>query len=101
MTNDIKPEFDVEYSVDYFLVSTDRDSTFLYKAIEDAMTDAGSEVAGGRVLDVPCRTGAVARRIAERGCETYGIEASMEMIGVDRWVHPDSRAGMVRSLAEE
>jgi SAM-dependent methyltransferase len=101
MTTDIKPEFDLEYSVDDFLVSTDRDSTFLYKAIEDAMTDAGSEVAGGRVLDVACGTGAVARRIAERGCETYGIEASMEMIGVGRWVHPDSRAGMVRSLAEE
>jgi SAM-dependent methyltransferase len=40
-------------------------------------------------------------RIAGRGCLSIGAEASMEMIGLGRWVQPESRAMMVRSIAED
>ena len=52
------------------------------------------------MLDVACGTGAHAMRIAQRGCYSVGAEASTEMIGVGRWVHPESQAHMLRSIAE-
>ena len=96
-----KPDFDLTYSIDDFHAGTHRDSHYLYRAIEHAMADLATEVRGGRVLDVACGTGRVAMRIAERGCRSIGAEASMEMIGVGRYVQPQSTAEMVRSIAEE
>ena len=96
-----KPEFDLTYSIDDFHAGTHRDSHYLYGAIEDAMLALATEVPRGAVLDVACGTGRVALRIAERGCRAIGAEASLEMIGVGRYVQPDSRAQMVRSIAEE
>jgi 2-polyprenyl-3-methyl-5-hydroxy-6-metoxy-1,4-benzoquinol methylase len=102
MTVETKPPaFDLTYSIDDFLAGTQRDSTFLYEALEGTMVDLATEVPGGRVLDVACGTGQVAMRIAQRGCIAIGAEASMEMIGVGRYVQPESTAQMVRSLAEE
>lgn len=95
-----KPGFDLTYSIDDFEAGTHRDSQFLYRAIEDTMVAIATAVPGGRVLDVACGTGKVAMRIAERGSTAIGAEASTEMIGVGRWVHPESRAVMVRSIAE-
>ena len=94
------PEFDLTYSIDDFTPGTHRDSVYIFKAIEDAMVDLATEVRGGRVLDVACGTGKGAMRIAERGCFSVGAEASTEMIGVGRYVHSESRAMMVRSIAE-
>src|SRR5262245_5500256 len=96
-----KPDFDLSYSSEDFLAGTTRDSVWIYQAIEDAMVDLATEVPGGRVLDVACGTGKVSMRIAERGCMSIGAEASMEMIGLGRWVQPQSRAMMVRSIAED
>ena len=96
-----KQDFDLTYSIDDFHAGTHRDSQFLYRAIEGAMADLATEVRGGRVLDVACGTGRVAMRIAERGCRSIGAEASMGMIGVGRYVQPQSTAEMVRSIAEE
>lgn len=102
MTTDTRPPaVDLAYSIDDFTPSPDRDSQYLYRAIEDTMLDLATEVPGGRVLDMACGTGKNAMRIAERGCYSVGAEASMEMIGVGRWVHPASSARMVRSIAEE
>jgi SAM-dependent methyltransferase len=95
-----RPEFDLTYSIDDFTPGTHRDSTYIFRAIEDTMVDVATEVRGGRVLDVACGTGKQAMRIAERGCYAVGAEASMEMIGVGRWLQPESRAVMLRSLAE-
>jgi SAM-dependent methyltransferase len=95
------PDVDLDYSIDDFTPSNDRDSQYLYRAIEDTMLDLATEVSGGRVLDMACGTGKNAMRIAERGCYSVGAEASLEMIGVGRWVMPQSRARMVRSIAEE
>ncbi len=96
-----KPDFDLTYSIDDFHAGTHRDSQYLYRAIEEAMVALASEVARGKVLDVACGTGRVAMRIAEGGCRAIGAEASMEMIGVGRYVQPESTAEMVRSIAEE
>jgi SAM-dependent methyltransferase len=93
-------EVDLTYSIHDFEAGTHRDSVFLYEAVEDTMVDLASDVTGGRVLDVACGTGKLSMRIARRGCLSVGAEASMEMIGVGRYVHPDSQAAMVRSIAE-
>jgi len=95
------PAFDLTYSIDDFEAGTHRDSHYLYAAIEDTMVRIATEVRGGRVLDVACGTGRVANRIAAAGCFVVGAEASTEMIGVGRYVEPDGRALMVRSIAEQ
>jgi SAM-dependent methyltransferase len=95
-----RPDLDLTYSIDDFTPGTHRDSIFLIDAIESTMVDLATESGRGRVLDVACGTGKVAMRVAERGHVTIGAEASMEMIGVGRYVHPESRALMVRSIAE-
>jgi SAM-dependent methyltransferase len=95
-----QPNLDLTYSIEDFEAGTHRDSQYLYRAIEDTVVDLATEVRGGRVLDVACGTGKQAMRIAQRGCVAIGAEASLEMIGVGRWVHPESQAGMLRSIAE-
>ncbi len=93
------PDFDLTYSIDDFHAGTSRDSQYIFQRIEDAMLDLATEVRGGRVLDVACGTGKVSMRIAERGCFSVGAEASMEMIGVGRYIQPQSTAMMVRASA--
>ncbi|HEX5479733.1 MAG TPA: class I SAM-dependent methyltransferase [Dehalococcoidia bacterium] len=101
MTTETSPATpDLDYSIDDFLASDRRDSVYLYHALEDTVVDLATKVPGGRVLDVACGTGKQAMRIAERGCASVGIEASMEMIGVGRWLYGESQARMVRSIAE-
>lgn len=99
-TNTEQPGLDLTYSIEDFEAGTHRDSIYLYRAIEDTMLDLATEVHGGKVLDVACGTGKQAMRIAQRGCYSVGAEASMEMIGVGRYVQPESTARMIRSIAE-
>ncbi|MBI2723721.1 MAG: methyltransferase domain-containing protein [Chloroflexi bacterium] len=94
------PNLDLSYSIEDFEAGTHRDSQCLYRAIEDTMLQLATERHGGRVLDVACGTGKQAMRIAESGCYAVGAEASDQMIGIGRWVQPQSRARMVRSIAE-
>jgi len=96
-----KPGLDLSYSIEDFDAGTRRDSHILYRVIEDTMLDLVTQAPGARVLDVACGTGKQAMRIAARGCFAVGAEASMEMIGLGRWVHPESQARMVRSIAEQ
>ncbi len=91
---------DLSYSIEDFEAGIHRDSQYLYGAIEDTALTLATEVPGGRVLDVACGTGKQAMRIASRGCFSVGAEASMEMIGIGRWIQPESRARVVRSIAE-
>lgn len=101
ITQTQKPEFDLDYAITDFTAGTTRDSVYIYQAIEDTMVDLAAEAPGGRVLDVACGTGKVAMRIADRGCTAVGAEASIDMIGVGRYIQPDSKAVMVRSIAEQ
>jgi SAM-dependent methyltransferase len=64
------------------------------------MLELATQQPGSRVLDVACGTGKQAMRIAARGCTSVGIEASGDMIGLGRWVHPESGAAVARSIAE-
>ena len=95
-----KPTFDLSYSIEDFDAGTHRDSHILYRVIEDTMLGLVTSRPGARVLDVACGTGKQPMRIAERGCYGVGAEASMEMIGLGRWVQPESQARIVRSIAE-
>lgn len=94
------PAPDLSYSVEDFDAHGRRDSQYLYRVLEDTMLALATEVQSRRVLDVACGTGKQPMRMAERGCYAVGAEASMEMIGVGRLVHPGSGAAMVRSVAE-
>ena len=90
--------FDLDYSIEDFEVDPNPDSRFLYRRIEALMTDESA--VSGRVLDVACGVGALAMRARERGAEAWGIDASPEMLGLNRWVYPGSDLPMARSVAE-
>jgi len=95
-----RPAIDLSYSIEDFVAGAHRDSQYLYAALEDTMVALATETPGARVLDVASGTGKQAMRIAARGCPAVGLEASAEMIGVGRWVHPESRAQHARGIAE-
>jgi SAM-dependent methyltransferase len=94
-----EPAFDLAYSVDDFPVGGGRDSQFLFRRIDEVMT---AEVAapGARTLDVACGVGKLASHLEERGTESWAIDPSSEMLGLSRWVFPQARIVLVRSIAE-
>ena len=94
------PGLDLDYSIHDFIAGERRDSLFLYDAIERVMVNIASEERGGRALDVACGTGKLCMQIEQRGTTAVGLEASAQMIGLGRWVHPESSAAMVRGIAE-
>lgn len=61
--------------------------SFVHRYGEDllALVDAP---AGARVVDVGCGTGALTARLAERGFDVQGIDASPDMVAVARRDHP-------------
>jgi SAM-dependent methyltransferase len=93
-----KPEFDLSYSIDDVVLDPHRDGQYLYKRLDDVMPREGA--AGGRTLDVACGVGNVANAIARRGTATWGLEPSLEMIGIGRYVHHKSPVAYLRGVAE-
>ena len=69
---------------------------------EAALQRTGLEP-GWRVLDVGCGVGAVRRRVAARGCEPHGIDASDALIDFARGRLPDAdlRVGEMEELPWE
>lgn len=49
-------------------------------ALHDAVASAAAPVAGARVLEVGCGTGAVTRRLVERGAHVTAVDQSAEMM---------------------
>ncbi len=94
-----KPAFDLAYSIDDVVLDPHRDGQFLYRRLELAMLREGT-IAGGRTLDVACGVGSLATAVAARGGEAVGLEPSSDMLGLARWVHPDSSALFARGVAE-
>ncbi|KAB2836086.1 methyltransferase domain-containing protein, partial [bacterium] len=79
MTNPSWAIFDPDYSAIYDLTTRHRDV--------EAEVDALARLAGGfcassagRILDIGCGTGRHARRLAERGFDSFGVDPSAAMI---------------------
>ena len=94
-----KPSFDLDYSIHDFQPEMHRDSQFYFQRIPEVVAREGT-LAGGRVLDVACGVGEVARQLRQKGSETWGLDPSMEMLGLSRWLFPDSNIVLVRGIAE-
>lgn len=94
-----KPAFDLDYSIHDFEVDPHADSQFLYRRVEETMLAEGA-VRGGRTLDVACGTAKIPVEIKRRGGEGWGLEPSLEMVGIGRWLFPEGGAVMVRGVAE-
>jgi SAM-dependent methyltransferase len=64
------------------------------------LCDAARVTAGGRVLDVACGTGALAREAARRGAKVVGLDRNAGMLAVARSVAPtvDWREGMAEKI---
>lgn len=65
----------------------------------DHLAEAG-DLAGRRVLDVGCGTGALAFALAERGSRVWGVDPSEEMLAVARG-RAGREVGLKRGRAEE
>jgi 2-polyprenyl-3-methyl-5-hydroxy-6-metoxy-1,4-benzoquinol methylase len=89
--------------------------TMFGDSVEDpataALLDLLGDVAGGRVLDVPCGSGRVARELARRGASVTGVDVSAALLqrardaeatnpcGIE-YVHADATsAGVLRGRA--
>jgi SAM-dependent methyltransferase len=94
-----KPDFDLSCSIHDVVLDPHRDGQFLYRRIEEALLAEGT-VIGGRTLDVACGVAKLTNAIGARGGEAWGLEPSLEMVGLSRWVHPGGRALLVRGVAE-
>jgi ubiquinone/menaquinone biosynthesis C-methylase UbiE len=70
-----------------------------WSEVVDRMADLG-DLAGRRVLDVGCGTGAVAQALAERGARVWGVDPSDEMLAVARR-RVGRSVGLKRGRAED
>jgi len=96
-----EPSFDLDYSIhDFEAGEPHRDSEFLFRRIEEAMVDEGA-VPGGRALDVASGTANLVARLFDRGTQAWGIEPSVEMNGIARYLHPNDHLILVRGIAEQ
>jgi SAM-dependent methyltransferase len=101
----IKP--DTEYKIEQFPFFDERQATFYLYRTEVAMREAVLRTNGTghhslRLLDVGCGLGMQAARLALRGWETYGVDASESMLQLGRFKFPvvRNRVQMARGIAE-
>lgn len=60
------------------------------KPLDRAFLDAFAErCRGGRIVDIGCGPGQVARHLASRGADVEGVDLSPEMVAEARAAHPD------------
>ena len=96
---------DTEYRIEQFAVFNDRQTDFYLHRTEQAMLEAVQRLRGpGRqlLLDVGCGLGMQAGRLALRGWEAYGIDASdqMLMLGQFRFPVVHRKVCLARGIAE-
>jgi len=94
-----KPSFDLDYSIDDYSESPYRDNAYLVRRLEQLMLSEAAAV-HGRALDVACGVGKLAAGISEHGGQGWGLDPSPEMLGISRWLYPNSDALLLRGVAE-
>ena len=94
-----EPTYDLDYSFHDFPVDTRPDTKFFFRRIDEVMAKEGA-AKGGRTLDVACGTGNLATLLREHGNQSWGLDPSLEMLGLSRWVYPDDEIVLVRGIAE-
>jgi len=98
-----EPTVDLDYTLEDFAGEVGplrMDSRLFFRRVERAMLAEGANGSPGRVLDVACGTGKQAMRLQQRGWESWGLEASMHMIGMSRLLYPGAKVRFVRGIAE-
>jgi len=99
----VKP--DTEYRIEQFKFFNDRETDFYLHRTEKAVFDAVQRLNGKgthRLLDVGCGLGTQAARLALRGWEAYGIDASDQMLRLGQFRFPavHKKVRLARGIAE-
>jgi len=100
----IKP--DTEYRLEQFKFFDDRETDFYLHRTEKAVYDAVQRLNGTgatrRLLDVGCGLGMQAARLALRGWEAHGVDASDQMLRLGQFRFPavHKRVRLARGIAE-
>ena len=94
-----EPSFDLAYNLDEYVDSPHRDNTYVIRRLEQVMLSEG-EADHGRTLDVACGVGNLVAAISAEGSQGWGLDPSLEMLGISRWLHPDGDVLLVRGVAE-
>jgi SAM-dependent methyltransferase len=100
----VKP--DTEYRLEQFKFFNDRETDFYLHRTEKAVFDAVQRLNGSggthRLLDVGCGLGMQAARLALRGWETYGVDASDQMLRLGQFRFPavHRKVRLTRGIAE-
>jgi len=99
----VKP--DTEYRIEQFTIFNDRETDFYLHRTEKAVFQAVQRLNGKgthRLLDVGCGLGMQAARLALRGWEAYGIDASDQMLKLGQFRFPavHKRVRLARGIAE-
>jgi SAM-dependent methyltransferase len=99
----VKP--DTDYRIEQFTIFDDRETDFYLHRTERAVFQAVQRLNGkgtGRLLDVGCGLGMQAARLALRGWEAYGIDASDQMLKLGQFRFPavHKRVRLARGIAE-
>lgn len=97
----LRPEesaFDLSYTIDEE-VDPHPDGQFLYKRLARAMVEEGT-ASCGRTLDVACGAGQIATSLSRECVESWGLEPSPEMLGLNRWLSPNGNVVLVRGIGE-
>jgi SAM-dependent methyltransferase len=94
-----EPAYDLDYSIEDFPADGRKDSQFLYDRIDAVMVAEGA-APGGRALDVACGLGKLAVHLKGAGTESWALDPSHEMLGLSRWVYPEAKLPLIRSIGE-
>lgn len=94
-----EPSFDLDYSLEEFEADPALDSRFLFRRIEQAMVREGLAT-GGRTLDVACGAGQIVTRIQEHGVDGWGLDPSLGMLSLHRYLFSQDRIVLIRGIGE-
>lgn len=106
MTQTPTPEqetFDLDYSIEEDIPpgTPHRDSQFVFARAPQLITDKATQGRGERVLDVGCGFGSQMALLRERGWQTWGLDASGDLVNYCRGRFADEEgAPLVVAVAE-